>query len=94
MRGLRAAGSIRANSPKLKNHRLSRWIFILHIENLSVQNILQDGSSTTLFLLNKISPFFEIVKVIVPEQQTVHVLRYAFGDPFCAIFRAETKHAG
>ena len=28
MRGLRAAGSIRANSPKLKNHRLSRWIFI------------------------------------------------------------------
>ena len=28
MRGLRAAGSIRANSPKLKNHRLGRWIFI------------------------------------------------------------------
>ena len=28
MRGLRAAGSIRANSPKLKNHRLSRWMFI------------------------------------------------------------------
>ena len=29
MRGLRAAGSIRANSPKLKNHRLSRWMFIV-----------------------------------------------------------------
>lgn len=28
MRGLRAAGSIRANSPKLKYHRLGRWMFI------------------------------------------------------------------
>ena len=34
MRGLRAAGSIRANSPKLKNHRLGRWIFIISTANI------------------------------------------------------------
>ena len=28
-RGLRAAGSIRANSPKMKDLRIWRWIFIL-----------------------------------------------------------------
>ena len=37
MRGLRAAGSIRANSPKLKNHRLSRWIFICGIKKAPVE---------------------------------------------------------
>ena len=33
MRGLRAAGNMRANSPKLKNHRLCRWMFILYYSN-------------------------------------------------------------
>ena len=56
MRGLRAAGSIRANSPKLKNHRLSRWIFIvlnllyceeeIHFEFLSVRGRVSDLNRT------------------------------------------------
>ncbi len=44
MRGLRAAGSIRANSPKLKNHRLSRWIFIYGKNTDFTAKRMQDGA--------------------------------------------------
>ena len=37
MRDLRVAGSIRANSPKLKNHRLSRWIFIVVVHDFRLK---------------------------------------------------------
>ena len=40
---MRAQGSIRANRPKLKNHRLSQWILIRFEKTVTAQRTQQTG---------------------------------------------------